>query len=59
MHYHVSPFGQYDGTWEEAENAYRGILRESEAVNFITVMREPRSHLLRYYDPAERVHEDW
>eukprot|EP00903_Cladosiphon_okamuranus_P011858 g11139.t1 len=49
MHYHISPFGQYDGTWEEAEQSYRKILRDSEPINFITVMREPRSHLLSYY----------
>lgn len=50
MHYHVSPFGQYDGTWQEAEDAYSKILRESEPISFITVMREPRNHLLRYVD---------
>ena len=47
MHYHMSVFGHYGGTWNEAEDYYRRIMRDSEKVNFITVMREPRNHLLR------------
>ena len=47
MHYHMSVFGQYEGTWNEAEDYYRRIMRDSERVNFISVMREPRNHLLR------------
>lgn len=49
MHYHMSVFGQYKGTWHDVEQAYRKILRDPEEVNFITVMREPRTHLLSYY----------
>eukprot|EP00903_Cladosiphon_okamuranus_P017350 g15984.t1 len=49
MHYHISPSGWYDGTWQEAEQNYRKILRDSKPVNFITLMREPRSHLISYY----------
>lgn len=48
MHYHMSVFGQFDGSWQQAENYYKQILREEERVNFITVLREPRKHLLRY-----------
>lgn len=47
MHYHMSVFGQYDGTWNEAEDYYRRIMRDSERVNFVSVVREPRNHLLR------------
>lgn len=50
MHYHLSAFGQFDGSWRQAEQAYRRILRNTKAVNFITVVREPRSHLLRCDD---------
>eukprot|EP00904_Undaria_pinnatifida_P012458 jgi/Undpi1/8342/HiC_scaffold_25.g10811.m1 len=46
MHYHMSVFGQYDGTWNEAEDYYRRIMRDSERVNFVSVVREPRNHLL-------------
>ncbi|CAM9149828.1 unnamed protein product [Ectocarpus sp. 4 AP-2014] len=49
MHYHVSAFGQFEGSWRQAEQAYRRILRNTKAVNFVTVVREPRSHLLSYY----------
>ncbi len=62
MHYHLSAFGQYTGTWKNAEVAYRKILRDPEKVNFITVMREPRSHLLSYYyyfiQPSTKVFGD-
>lgn len=49
MHYHMSVFGDYDGTWRQAEMRYREIMRDPLHVNFITVLREPRSHLLSYY----------
>ncbi|CAM9489564.1 unnamed protein product [Scytosiphon promiscuus] len=49
MHYHISVFGQYKGTWNDVEQAYRRILRHPDEVNFITVLREPRTHLLSYY----------
>lgn len=47
MHYHHSTFGQYDGTWEKAERDFRDILRDDKKVNFVTVVRDPRTHLLR------------
>eukprot|EP00903_Cladosiphon_okamuranus_P011852 g11134.t2 len=49
MHYHITPKGQYQGTWDEAVKYYRGIMRHPDRINFITVLREPRSHLLSYY----------
>ncbi|CAB1115715.1 unnamed protein product [Ectocarpus sp. CCAP 1310/34] len=49
MHYHISPRGQYMGTWNEAVTHYRVIMRNPDDINFITVLREPRSHLLSYY----------
>ncbi|CAN0014418.1 unnamed protein product [Ascophyllum nodosum] len=49
MHYHHSVFGQYDGTWKHADEAYRKIMRDPDNVKFVTVLREPRSHLLSYY----------
>ena len=48
MHYHISPNGHFNGKWSEAHKYYRGIMRDPHSVNFITVMREPRSHFLRY-----------
>eukprot|EP00904_Undaria_pinnatifida_P012460 jgi/Undpi1/8344/HiC_scaffold_25.g10812.m2 len=49
MHYHISPRGQFNGKWSEAHEHYRGIMRDPDSVNFITVMREPRSHFLSVY----------
>lgn len=49
MHYHMSVFGQLDGTWPQAEKHYRNIMKADAAVNFVTVVREPRQHLLSYY----------
>eukprot|EP00752_Nemacystus_decipiens_P007990 g7138.t1 len=49
MHYHITPKGQYRGTWDEAAKYYRGIMRHPDRINFVTVLREPRSHLLSYY----------
>lgn len=49
MHYHMSVFGDFESTWRQAEMSYRQIMRKSDPVNFITVLREPRSHLLSYY----------
>lgn len=48
MHYHITVFGQYSGVWQDAEQQYRQLMRDPENVNFITIVREPRSHLLRY-----------
>lgn len=47
MHYHITAFGNYRGTWSEAERAYRAIMRDPDDVNFMTVLRDPRSHLIR------------
>ncbi|CBJ29126.1 hypothetical protein Esi_0135_0018 [Ectocarpus siliculosus] len=48
MHYHISHSGEYTGTWPQAENYFRRIMRHPDSINFVTVLREPRSHLLRY-----------
>ncbi|CAM9325575.1 unnamed protein product [Ectocarpus sp. 12 AP-2014] len=49
MHYHISARGQYKGTWNKAVTYYRKIMRNPDDINFVTVLREPRSHLLSYY----------
>lgn len=48
MHYEICGRGKFGGTWVEAENYYRDILRDPDNINFVTVLREPRSHLIRY-----------
>lgn len=47
MHYHISAAGRYGGTWSGAERAYRDIMRDPNNINFVTVLRDPRSHLIR------------
>ncbi|CAM9406123.1 unnamed protein product, partial [Ectocarpus sp. 12 AP-2014] len=49
MHYHITPNAQYEGTWKDAVTYYRTIMRNPDDINFVTVLREPRSHLLSYY----------
>ncbi|CAM9324747.1 unnamed protein product [Pylaiella littoralis] len=49
MHYHISTFGEYDGSWEHAEQQYRQLMRDPAGIHFITVLREPRSHFLRWW----------
>ncbi|CAM9357794.1 unnamed protein product [Ectocarpus fasciculatus] len=49
MHYHISHSGEYKSTWPQAENYFRRIMRYPDSINFVTVLREPRSHLLSCY----------
>ena len=48
MHYHISGRGHLKDSWSNAHKNYLRILRNPDGVSFITVMREPRSHFLRY-----------
>lgn len=48
MHYHIAPNGHYKGSWNNAVKYYRRIMRHPDHINFVTALREPRSHLLRY-----------
>lgn len=43
---HISPVGRYSSTWKEARGLYEDIMRLRD-INFVTVLREPRSHLIR------------
>ena len=49
MHYHHAWNGFYSGTWDEARSKYTKIMSDQEAVNFVTVLREPIAHYLSYY----------
>ncbi|CAM9555852.1 unnamed protein product, partial [Laminaria digitata] len=49
MHYHHAWNGFYSGTWDEASSKYTKIMSDQEAVNFVTVLREPIAHYLSYY----------
>lgn len=48
MHYHITANGHYKGSWSNAVKYYRRIMRHPDQINFVTALREPRSHLLRY-----------
>lgn len=49
MHYHISGHGKYQGNWSKAKRHYRDIMRDPDNINYVTVLRDPRSHLIRYY----------
>lgn len=59
MHYHIGDAGPLVGTWDEAKDSYEQILRDPDNINYITIFREPREHLLSYYtffiEPITRV----
>ena len=63
MHYHHAWNGFYSGTWEEARSKYTTIMSDEEAVNFVTVLREPIAHYLSYYyyflNPINKVWWWW
>lgn len=50
MHYHITGRGHYTGTWDNAVALYKQIMRDPDSINFATVIREPRSHLIRYIE---------
>lgn len=62
MHYHISYTGQYRGTWSDALDCYKQIMRDPDNINFVTVLREPRAHLLSYYyyymEPVTKVRDE-
>ncbi|CAM9987608.1 unnamed protein product, partial [Choristocarpus tenellus] len=49
MHYHSSWDGFYNGKWVQDKRYYGVIMKHPDAINYITVLREPKSHLLSYY----------
>lgn len=49
MHFHIGKYWNLGCTWDEAEQHYRDIMRDPARVNFITMFREPREHLLSFY----------
>lgn len=62
MHYHIGDAGPLASTWDEAKDMYKQVLRDPENINYLTIFREPREHLLSYYtffiEPKTRVSSD-
>ena len=52
MHYEISSMGHFNRPWADARKRYRGIMRDPDKINFLTVIREPRAHFIRYLLPA-------
>ena len=61
MHYHLDAKGKLRGTWKEAVTGYRKIMQDSNHIYWLTILREPREHLLSYYsyyfEPVLKVSE--
>lgn len=49
MHYHYTVSGSFQGRWAQATSMYEKIMQQDERINYITVVRNPRSHFLSYY----------
>ncbi|CAM9404122.1 unnamed protein product [Ascophyllum nodosum] len=51
IHYHIcGPLaGLHNRNREDIESGYKAIMRDPENINYITIIREPREHLLSFY----------
>ena len=51
IHYHIcGPLaGLHNRDWEDIESGYKAIMRDPENINYMTIIREPREHLLSFY----------
>ncbi|CAM9664893.1 unnamed protein product [Scytosiphon promiscuus] len=49
MHYHIDTDTPQQERWWVAREQYRGVMRDPEDINFITLLREPRDRLLSFY----------
>ena len=49
MHYHYTDFGLYTRSWQQATAMYEKIMQEDERINYISVVRDARSHFLSFY----------
>ena len=49
MHYHIGTSFHLGYKWNAAAEQYKAIMRDPDNINFVTILREPRSHFLSYY----------
>lgn len=49
MHLHIGNPYNLGCTWETAREYYRTIMRDPDNINFVTIAREPREHMLSYF----------
>ena len=50
MHYHMGVGRNYvTPPWEVNDRLYRRIMRDPDHINYVTILREPREHLISYY----------
>lgn len=49
MHLHIGNHFNLGYTWETAREYYRTIMRDPDNINFVTIVREPREHMLSYF----------
>ena len=51
IHYHICgpKVGLHNRDWEDIESGYKAIMRDPENIIYVTIIREPREHLLSFY----------
>ncbi|CAM9891608.1 unnamed protein product [Ascophyllum nodosum] len=49
MHLHIGNPFNLKCTWEEVRDRYRTVMRDPDNINFVTIVREPREHVLSYF----------
>lgn len=49
MHYHMTVGEFYAAQWETIDKLYRTIMRDPDRINYVTLLRDPREHLISYY----------
>lgn len=50
MHYHIGTSTRMTCKWKVAEEYYRRIMKDPDSINFFTILREPREHLMSFYN---------
>lgn len=49
MHYHIDTPTPRQKRWALVKEHYKGVMRDPQHINFVTILREPRDRLLSYY----------
>jgi len=49
MHYHMTVNEIHAAPWKNLDTLYRTIMRDPDRINYVTILREPREHLISFY----------
>jgi len=49
MPHHVIRRAEFSPPWEVTDKLYRRVMRDPDSINYVTLLREPREHLISFY----------